>query len=52
MTEDRDAALRMAAFNAVKALAAVRGDLTSADLKAGFEFEGRRVPLVNPQRGI
>ncbi len=37
---------------AVKALAAVRGDLTSADLKAGFEFEGKRVPLVNPQRGI
>jgi putative restriction endonuclease len=52
MTEDRDAALRMAAFNAVKTLAAVRGDLTSADLKAGFEFEGKRVPLVNPQRGI
>lgn len=52
MTENRDAALRMAAFNAVKALAAVRGDLTSADLKAGFEFEGKRVPLVNPQRGI
>ena len=52
MTEDRDAALRMAAFNAVKALAAVRGDLTWADLKARFEFEGRRVPLVNPQRGI
>jgi putative restriction endonuclease len=52
MTGDRDAALRIAAFNAIKALAAVRGDLTSADLKAGFEFEGKRVPLVNPQRGI
>ena len=52
MSGDRDAALRMAAFNAVKTLAAVRGDLTSADLKAGFEFEGKRVPLVNPQRGI
>ena len=52
MTEDHDAALRMAAFDAVMALAAVRGDLTSADLKAGFEFEGKRVPLVNPQRGI
>ena len=52
MSGDHDAALRMAAFNAVKALAAVRGDLSSADLKAGFEFDGKRVPLVNPQRGI
>jgi putative restriction endonuclease len=49
---DLDQLLRAAAFNAVKALAAVRGDLTSADLKAGFEFVGMRVPLVNPQRGI
>lgn len=52
MQRDVDQLLRLAAFNAVKALAAVRGDLTSADLKAGFEFEGKRVPLVNPQRGI
>jgi hypothetical protein len=37
----------MTAFNAVKALAAVRGDLTSADLKAGFQFEGKRIPLGN-----
>jgi putative restriction endonuclease len=52
VTAELDAALRMAAFNALKTLTAVRGDLTSADLKAGFEFEGRRIPLVNPQRGI
>ena len=52
MTGDRDAALRTAAFNAVRALAAVRGELASADLKAGFEFGGERIPLVNPQRGI
>lgn len=49
---DRDQLLRAAAFNAVRALTAVRGDLTSADLRAGFEFEGERIPLVNPQRGI
>lgn len=49
---DRDQLLRTAAFNAVRALTAVRGDLTSADLRAGFEFEGERIPLVNPQRGI
>src|SRR3970040_3156767 len=49
---DRDQQLRLAAFNAVKALTTVRGELSSNDLKAGFEFDGKRVPLVNPQRGI
>jgi len=49
---DRDQQLRLAAFNAVKALTAVRGELSSNDLKAGFEFDGERIPLVNPQRGI
>lgn len=49
---DRDQLLRMTAFNAVRALTAVRGELSSGDLKAGFEYEGVRVPLVNPQRGI
>lgn len=50
--QDQDELLRVAAFNAVKALTAVRGELSSADLRAGFEFEGERIPLVNPQRGI
>jgi len=49
---DRDQQLRLTAFNAVKALTAVRGELSSNDLKAGFEFGGERIPLVNPQRGI
>lgn len=49
---DRDQMLRLAAFDAVRALTAVRGELASEDLKAGFEFEGARIPLVNPQRGI
>jgi len=49
---DRDHQLRLAGFQAVRALAAVRGELTAHDLKAGFEYEGERIPLVNPQRGI
>jgi putative restriction endonuclease len=49
---DRDHQLRLAAFNAVKTLTAVRGELSSNDLKAGFEVNGERVPLVNPGRGI
>jgi putative restriction endonuclease len=51
-TPDRDQLLRSAAFNAVRALTAVRGELSATDLKAGFEYEGGRIPLVNPQRGI
>src|SRR5688572_25999676 len=30
----------------------MRGHLTSRDLRAGFEFNGQRIPLINPQRGI
>jgi putative restriction endonuclease len=52
VTEETDRKLRVAAFNAVRRLSEVRGDLTSKDLAAGFEFEGVRFPLVNPQRGI
>ena len=34
-------------------LASLRGNvLNSADLAVGFEFGGRRIPLINPQRGI
>lgn len=47
-----DHLLRLAAFSAVRRLVEVRGKLTSQDLKAGFEYEGERIPLVNPQRGI
>jgi putative restriction endonuclease len=48
---DSDQLLRVAAFETVKRLADIR-DLTSADLKRGFEFRGERIPLINPQRGI
>jgi putative restriction endonuclease len=47
-----DHALRLAAFREVRRLADLNGDLTSRDLRAGFRFEGERVPLINPQRGI
>ena len=50
MAEDRT--LRNAAFREVRRLADVNGDLTSGDLRAGFQFEGQRIPLINPQRGI
>lgn len=33
-------------------MTAVRGELAATDLKVGFEYEGERIPFVNPQRGI
>jgi putative restriction endonuclease len=47
-----DQALRIAAFREVQRLADLNGDLTSRDLLAGFRFEGLRIPLINPRRGI
>lgn len=52
MVANLDTEMREAAFAAVRQRAALQGDLTSADLKAGFQFQGTRVPLINPQRGI
>jgi len=49
---DRDNLLRAAAFRAVRALTAIRGELSSEDLAGGFEYGGERVPLINPRRGI
>lgn len=51
-TPDRDQLLRLAAFDTVRHLAELRGDLTAHDLSAGFEFQGQRIPLINPRRGI
>jgi len=50
MPEDRT--LRLAAFREVRRLTEVSGDLNPRDLRAGFRFEGTRIPLINPQRGI
>ena len=47
-----ETALRLAAFREIRRLADLNGDLTSRDLRAGFQFDGERIPLINPQRGI
>src|SRR5688572_9334958 len=50
MAEDQ--VLRTVAFREVRRLADLNGDLTARDLRAGFRFDGQRIPLINPQRGI
>lgn len=47
----QDARIRLAAVEHLKR-ASAGGVLSSEDLKAGFTFEGKRLPLINPQRGI
>lgn len=47
-----DEPIRAAAFAEVRRLLGVRGDLSSADLRAGFDYQGERIPFINPQRGI
>lgn len=49
---DRDTQIRMAAFAHVRRLSEVHDNLTVIEFKQGFQFEGERIPLVNPQRGI
>jgi putative restriction endonuclease len=49
---DNDQLLRLAAFSTVTRLTETRGDLTARHLSAGFEFQGERIPLINPRRGI
>jgi len=44
-----DDQIRAAAFEHVRRLGET---VTSSDIKAGFMFNGERIPLVNPQRGI
>jgi putative restriction endonuclease len=49
----RDTGIRQAAFNTVSQLASARGGtLEAGDLRGGFDFDGNRIPLINPQRGI
>jgi putative restriction endonuclease len=50
--DDRDTLMRMAAFDHVRTLDEVHDHLTAKELSPGFVFEGERIPLVNPQRGI
>ncbi len=50
--EDKDFKMRLAAFDHVRRLGDSHGHLTRHELAPGFVFEGERIPLVNPQRGI
>ena len=49
---DSDALIRAAAFSHVRRLSAIQDHLTSSHLRAGFTYDGERIPLINPQRGI
>ncbi len=49
---DRDTLMRMAAFEHIRRLSEVHDHLTATELKPGFVFDGERIPLINPQRGI
>lgn len=51
MDNARDIAMRMAAAEHCRR-SAVADILSSESLSRGFTFDGERVPLVNPQRGI
>lgn len=50
--EEQDAALRLAAFEHVRHLSITHDHLTATELKPGFVFQGQRIPLINPGRGI
>ena len=50
--EERDAAMRLAAFDHVRRLTVRDGGLDSSTITAGFVYRGERVPLINPQRGF
>jgi putative restriction endonuclease len=53
MTPDYDLRLRLALFDHIDRLRReLGGVVTSARLNAGFEFEGRRIPIWSQQRGI
>ncbi len=50
--ETRDTLIRLAAFAHVRELNALHDHLTKKEFEPGFTFEGERIPLINPQRGI
>ena len=47
-----DTLMRVAAFTHVLKLTETQSNISAEDLRRGFTFEGERIPLVNPQRGI
>ena len=50
--ETEDSLLRAAAFQHVRRLQEVHDHLGADHLKVGFTYQGERIPLINPQRGI
>lgn len=48
----QDTPMRMAAFEHVRRLGEIHDHLTATELTPGFNFDGERVPLINPRRGI
>jgi putative restriction endonuclease len=52
VSNDRDTLMRMAAFQRVAEFARTAGLVRAQDLDQGFIFDGVRVPLYNPRRGI
>ena len=51
-SNDSDILMRLKAFERVEMLSKMHDHLTQKELRSGFIFDGQRVPLVNPQRGI
>ena len=51
-SEDVDTQMRLQAFEHVQRLSELHDHLTAVVLRRGFTFQGKRVPLINPQRGI
>lgn len=47
-----DAIIRKTAFDHLRFLSAGRDYVTSEELARGFQFNGLRIPLINPRRGI
>jgi putative restriction endonuclease len=52
MANGRDTQLRVAAFERVTELTRTFGLVPARELDHGFDFDGERVPLYNPRRGI
>ena len=52
VVDDRDTLMRMAAFQRVTELAQTAGLVCAQELDHGFVFDGVRIPLYNPRRGI
>ena len=51
-TIDNDTAMRLAAFEHIRRLSEIHDHLTRKEFQPGFVFQGERIPLINPQRGI